>query len=132
MLSVGATTSKVYLYTDYGTANQTAVNFDGQVIVTILAIWPWISVLQEQHTIENRTKWIYIHSYAKMIRNLREWSLLNAYRIILRVLFSKWKRWTKMIYVFIVFWFWLRCTLADLNTQCDTHDQVSLTFIPFI
>ncbi|XP_063402960.1 metalloprotease TIKI1-like [Mytilus trossulus] len=28
-----------------------------------------------------------------------------------------------MIYVFIVFWFWLRCTLADLNTQCDTHDQ---------
>ncbi|VDI50431.1 metalloprotease TIKI2-like isoform X1 [Mytilus galloprovincialis] len=29
-----------------------------------------------------------------------------------------------MIYVFIVFWFWLRCTLADLNTQCDTHDQL--------
>ncbi|CAC5426092.1 Metalloprotease TIKI2,Metalloprotease TIKI1,Metalloprotease TIKI homolog [Mytilus coruscus] len=28
-----------------------------------------------------------------------------------------------MIYVFIVIWFWLRCTLADLNTQCDTHDQ---------
>ncbi|XP_052090715.1 metalloprotease TIKI1-like [Mytilus californianus] len=28
-----------------------------------------------------------------------------------------------MIYVFIVFWFCLRCTLADLNTQCDTHDQ---------